>query len=230
MQLTIEAQNDCTPAVVKLLLKHGAVVNETGKGLSALMMASCYGDIEAIEMLLRNGADIDHKNEEMAGHYFALWIAAMEEHAEVVKILLNGHSNVNLKGNNRTMSILQGVMKCNEMPEDKMVAILKLLLDNGAEGQHKILITTIESGRLEVLKLLLDELKINNKHGSWGYPLMAAAQSHNDRFEMVQSLLEAGAQTDILDEEGKSLLMVARNVKVAKQMMGVQPAVFSAHR
>ena len=122
----------------------------------------------------------------------------MEGHTEVVEILLEGGANVNLKGNNDQF-ILQGLIKCREMPEDKMVAIFKVLLGNGAEVQHAIL-TTIERGCVEVLKLLLQkgDLWINEKHGIWGqYPLMVAAQ--NNSIEMVKLLLKAGARTDVQD-------------------------------
>ena len=223
LHLAISEQKDCTPAIVKLLLKHGAMVNETGKGVSALMMASCCGDIKTVKKLLKEGADVDHKieDEHHFGHYFALWIAAMEGHAEVVETLLKGGANANLKGN-RDLSILQGVLGCHKMPEDKMVAILKLLLDNGAEGRHAILITTIESGRLEVLKLLLqkkDDLQINNEREGRGYPLMAAVKGYHNSTEMVKLLLDAGARVDLQDKDGKSPLMVTGNVAIAKILL-----------
>ena len=53
LHLAIMKQKDCTPAIVELLLKHGAMVNETGKGVSALMMASCYGDNETVTFKFR---------------------------------------------------------------------------------------------------------------------------------------------------------------------------------
>ena len=223
LHIAISNQRDCTPAIVELLLKHGAMVNETGKGVSALMMASCYGDSETVKKLLKEGADVDHKNEDQHhfGPYFALWIAAMEGHAEVVETLLKGGANANLKGK-RDLSILQGVMDCHKMPEDKMVAILKLLLDGGAEGRHAILITTIESGRLEVLKLLLekkDDLQINKEREDRGYPLMAAVKGYHNSTEMVELLLGAGARVDLQDKDGKSPLMVARNVPIAKILL-----------
>ena len=221
LHLAISKQKDCTPAIVELLLKHGAMVNETGKGVSALMMASCYGYNEMVKKLLKEGADVDHKSEEYHGHCFALWIAAMEGHTEVVEALLKGGANVNLKGN-RDRSILQGVMEYHEMPEDKMVAILKLLLDGGAEGRHAILVNTIESGRLEVLKLLLqkkDDLQINDEREGRGYPLMVAIQSYHNSTEMVKLLLDAGARVDLQDKDGKSPLMVTRNVAIAKILL-----------
>ena len=224
LHLAFLKQKDCTLAIVELLLKHGAMVNETGKGVSALMMASYYGDNEIIKKLLKECADADHKSEEyqrIYGHCFALWIAAMEGHTEVVETLLKGGANVNLKGN-RDRSILQGVMECNEMAEDKMVAILKLLLDNGAEGRHAILVAAINFRRLEVLKLLLqkkDDLQINNECEG-RYPLMIAAQSsHYNSPEIVKLLLDAGARVDLQDEDGKSPLMVTRNVAIAKILL-----------
>ena len=221
LHLAIWKRKDCTPAMVELLLKHGAMVNETGKGVSPLMMASCYGYNEIVKKLLKKGADVDHKSEDqLHGPYFALWIAAMEGHTEVVETLLKGGANVNLKGN-RDLSILQGVMDCHKMPEDKMVAILKLLLDGGAEGRHAILITTINRGRLEVLKLLLqkkDDLQINDEHEGRGYPLMVAIQSYQST-EMVKLLLDAGARVDLQDKDGKSPLMVTGNVAIAKILL-----------
>ena len=227
LHLAIMKQKDCTLAIVELLLKHGAMVNETGKGVSALMMASCYGDNETVKKLLKEGADVDHKSEDQHhfGPYFALWIAAMEGHTKVVETLLKGGANVNLKGK-RDLSILQGVMDCHEMTEGKMVTILKLLLDGGAEGRHAILLNTIEKGRLEVLKLLLqkkDDLQINDDREGWGYPLMVAVRNnyfHDNSTEMVKLLLEAGARVDLQDKDGKSPLMVTGDVAIAKILLG----------
>lgn len=42
---------------------------------------------------------------------------------------------------------------------------------------------------------------------------------NNGSVEIVQLLLEAGAQTDVQDDQGKSLLMMAGNASIAKLLL-----------
>lgn len=223
LHLAISERTSSSPSsnsdMVKILVRHGATVNETGKYSSALMIASYYGDTKIVQELLEKGANVNYKN---GANNFALWIAAMEGHTEVAKLLLGRSANVNLIGGKEEVSILQGVMDCYKMPEDKMVAVLKVLLEGGAKDPHKILTDVINRGRIEIMKLLLlnkDDLQINHKNSFGEYPLMRAVQCPKNNVEIVQLLLEAGAGPDVQDNEGKSLLMVVRNATVAKLLL-----------
>ena len=171
LQFAISERNNSTIEMLELILKHSTTVNETETEVSALMMASCFGDIEIINILLSQGAKVDHKN---GNGYFALWIAAREGHTEAVKLLIDRGANVNLKVD-RNRPILQGLVECYEMPKDKVAPIFKMLLEAGAgpnpretDDWHTILKAAIEKGLTEVVEVLLqlkkDDLLIDKQN------------------------------------------------------------------
>jgi ankyrin repeat protein len=75
------------------------------------------------------------------------------------------------------------------------------------------------------VKLLLDKKEqvscINEQDSGGGYPLLTAVRDYyNDRHQqIVEMLLQAGARTDLKDNEGKSLLMVARSATIANLLL-----------
>ena len=224
LQFAISERNISTIDMLELILKHRPTVNETETEVSALMMASCFGDIKIIKILLRQGAKVDHKN---GNGYFALWIAAREGHTEVVKLLIDRRANVSLKVD-RNRSILQGLVECYEMPKDKVAPIFRMLLKagtgpnpEGTDDWHIILKAAIERRLTEVVEVLLqlkkDNLLIDKQNYTGEYPLMTAVK--NSSVEIVKLLLEAGARTDLLDLNGKSPLMVTRNATIAKMLL-----------
>ena len=85
--------------LVKVMLLHGAKVNEDKDGGTALICASCDKDMHdttTIMLLLDHGADINHQ--EMIG-MTALMAAVILDHTEAVKLLLKYHANPYLKTN-----------------------------------------------------------------------------------------------------------------------------------
>jgi ankyrin repeat protein len=82
-------------ALVKLLCELGANVNQKDSEmeLSPLMRSAYAGDKETLEILLGRGAQIDDVN---ARGETALMIAAQQDHATVVKLLLEAGANPGL--------------------------------------------------------------------------------------------------------------------------------------
>ena len=165
---------------------------------------------------MSEGAKVDHKNQ---NGYFALWIAAMEGHTEVVKLLIERGANASLK------LLLQSL---NKTPKDKVVPIFRMLLKAGAGANpeetndwHTILKAAIESRLTEVVEVLLllkkDDLLIDKQSYTGEYPLTRAVK--NSSVEIVKLLLEAGARTNLPYLNGKSPLMVTRNATIAKMLL-----------
>ena len=85
--------------VVKTLLDNGADVNMTGTVVgvvsnTALVFAAYYGQESTVQLLIKAGADVSHQN--VRGNS-ALHDAASRGHREIVRILLDHESNVNLQ-------------------------------------------------------------------------------------------------------------------------------------
>src|SRR5262249_15308682 len=80
--------------VVKLLLTHGATVNEAEgwRGQTALMWAAAEGHVAAVEALIEAGADIHARSK---SGFTPLMFAVREGKPDVVKALLKAGADVN---------------------------------------------------------------------------------------------------------------------------------------
>ena len=79
----------------QLLTKHNINTYDE-KGFSLLMWASIKGNKEMCETLLKEGAEVDKKNQE---GQTALYAAASRGHFEVCGLLLANNANVNVQEN-----------------------------------------------------------------------------------------------------------------------------------
>ena len=210
--------------MVKVLLRKGADVNETGEsGWTALMQASYLGDSAIVSTLLNSERkqEIDHMDER---NYSALILAAQRKHAEVVTLLLKAGAKVNLKGYNGQTALtfaMQDPYGIQDPNPHESVQTVKALLDGGADvnleeddGTTPLLLAAGMVGRqwqLEVIKLLLEKKPIIDHKNSRGNYALKSAVFMGD-IDVARLLLEGGAKTDMKDGEGKSLLMVGNGI------------------
>ncbi|MDP2433411.1 MAG: ankyrin repeat domain-containing protein [Pseudomonadota bacterium] len=83
------------PESVAVLIKSGANVNARNKlGRTSLILASKYGFVPIVKLLLDAGADPDIRPNDMEGHT-ALIAASKQGYSEVVQVLLAQGANVN---------------------------------------------------------------------------------------------------------------------------------------
>ena len=91
------------------------VTNKYGE--TPLMQASYWGNVEAVRMLISNGADVNHENK---NGVTALMLASAEGHVEVVKLLLQSGANTRInealdlaqkRGQSEVISVLQKAQK-----------------------------------------------------------------------------------------------------------------------
>ena len=138
--------------IVKLLLDHGADVNMTSNGDTALMFASTNDHTEIVRILLDHGADINVQDKY---GQTALMQASGEEcgHTEIVKLLLDHGADINVQDEYGQTALMNAI-------EFEYTEIVKLLLEHGADPnlQNKYGSTTLEwaSEDTEIIKLLLD--------------------------------------------------------------------------
>jgi len=85
----IYASENCNKEAVKFLIKAGANINaKDNNGITALMRASRYGEVEVVKLLIEAGAD---------NGYTALMEASDNNYVEVVKLLIENGANINVK-------------------------------------------------------------------------------------------------------------------------------------
>ncbi|ELT97909.1 hypothetical protein CAPTEDRAFT_129977, partial [Capitella teleta] len=119
--------------VVDILIKHEADVNLTdNRGISALLLASKKGNVQCVKKLLGYKADSNQRDNNGST---ALMLAVFNikdetKQEKVVDILIKHEADVNLT-DNCGISVLQFASA------RRNVRILKKLLDNGADINHR---------------------------------------------------------------------------------------------
>jgi uncharacterized protein len=118
--------DDASPELVRLLLKHGAKVNAADEeGNTPLILAARGADAEVLQVLIDNGALINAQNKE---GQTALMNAANEDDLETVKILILAGADVNLKNK-------QGETAWDLTTDDEVEKLLEM--HGGADEKEK---------------------------------------------------------------------------------------------
>ena len=195
--------------IVQKLLDHPegkASVNVKSEfGISPLGAASINGLVSIAMRLLKATADPDLK---MAGGETALMKAVIHQNQALTRLLILFGANINLKRNDGATALMLACEKRDEY-------IFKMLLHSGADpnqvnevGASALMIACYHE-YLEIVKLLLqsDKTKLNipNIHGVT--PLAVAAQQ--GFYDIVQELLENGADPNMAIKDGRTALIIA---------------------
>ena len=110
-------------------IKAGSDLNEKDpmSGASPMIVATVFGQIEALKALIEGGADVDYRNNEGST---ALIVAAVFDRIEVSKILIEAGADINAKNNEGSTALHTAALLCR-------TKIVEILLDNGADKNAK---------------------------------------------------------------------------------------------
>lgn len=158
--------------VVSLLIEYGANVHANDD--EALRESASRGKIKIVSLLVNNGADIHAKNDEAfrlsvfrnhlqvfhfllvngafihAKNEIAFKVAAQYGYSEIVTNLIELGIDYDVKSEALYCSASTGKLK-----------IVKLLIDNGAPINNKVMQVCIKEGHLEIVKYLLPYYYVN---------------------------------------------------------------------
>lgn len=179
----------------------------------ALISASSRGDARTVERLLEQGVDV-HARDETSGTT-PLIAAAYGNHVEVARILIEAGADVNVKDETQQSAYLISTSEIGDDPR-----LLKLTLANGADV-HSLdsyndtgLIWASERGYVQIVRELLEtEVRVDHVNNLGWTALLEAiilgdcGLSHT---EVVQLLVEAGADVNLADSGGVTPLQHAR--------------------
>jgi ankyrin len=220
--------------VAQLLLERGADVNTQRRDhQTPLHLASYYGNIEIVCLLLDHGADPEAAEGNMGqkplhrvacGEY-----KSQEDGVRVAQLLLERGADVNTRCDDHQTPLHLASYLGN-------IEIVRLLLNHGADpeaaegnmgekplhhvpcGEYK----SQEDG-VRVAQLLLDRgADINTRRKDDWTPLHLASYLGNA--EIVQLLIDHGAEVDVMDDFGKTPLHDVSNGKYESQEDGVRVA------
>lgn len=180
-----------------------------------LIYASREGHADIVRLLIQAGADVNQEGPDNSEFEESpLMVAANYNYFQVVKLLIEagaepdkvdqytyGKTPLQLAAWNSNMPFGNLIPWDRETP----IAVLKLLLDNGADVNKgdefgtTPLIAAAYMGDCEVAELLLDRgADIEKANENWRAPLMTAVDANNK--EMVKLLIDRGA--DIIHGDG----------------------------
>ena len=190
-----------------MLVKAGADVCVTdNKGRTCLTLASYYGHTETVHYLVGlKEVDVNHSGDE---GFTALHWAGQKNHPEVVQVLIDAGADFEAKEEEGRSPLHKA---CNSGHLD----IVKLLVRSGAGVRATdnkgvtCLIGASYLGHTETVRYLvgLKEVDINHVDSTGCTALRhAAVRNHADAVEV---LIDAGADIEVKDEEGRSPLLVS---------------------
>ncbi len=210
--------------IINALLGKGADVNYENKkdGTTALIHAARSNYIKLVKLLLDNGANVNHWNEDGVS---ALIAARLKGHREVIKVLVreDGGDSLILAVEQCNLPRIEELLSCEVsanyekegttplMAAGEILAkIVNVLLEGGADVNYKnwskttALIRAAASNHIELVKLLLNhEADVNHKNKDGMTALiLAAGYGH---IEVVQLLLNNEA------DGGEDLICAAEN-------------------
>jgi ankyrin repeat protein len=200
-----------------------------------LLHACQHNNIEIIQFLLSNGADINLKNN--TGET-ALSRASQMANTPVIRLLIDNKADVNIEnntgktplfyGNTETMQLLvDNGANVNHTDDQKMTPlfyscieenkeVVQLLIYNKADVNHvdihgkTPLFYSCEEGNKDIAELLLTNgANINYQDNKKNTVLIDSCINQN--FDMVNFLLKHGANVNIINSDEKTALDVANN-------------------
>ncbi|MCK4817176.1 ankyrin repeat domain-containing protein, partial [bacterium] len=192
-------------AIAELLLEWGVEVDLKNKnnGGTALYFAAQQGNLDSVELLLKNGAGVNLQSYDKGT---ALHVAAQLGHNNVVKLLLENGASLNAR-NGEGMTALMLAVYYNHKD------IVQFLLSKGAdinikdEGGRIALDDAKELGYKDI-ENLLNSFKTDNRGGQSSSPigffqskkaknLVDAVRS--GKLRVVRKLLEQGADPNVFE-------------------------------
>ena len=198
------------------------IITDMSKGIRIPLLTACrYGNVQAVETLLKNGAD---PNVDLYGwnalENTVYGYGTEESTYEIIKMLIDYGADVNTaKGNKEIIWVLAGKASvCGDPDELKTIEkTIVCLIDNKSvtenEDNWTILHYAAQFKDSEFMKYILDTYDfsayINAKTQTLGYtPLICAVNKQsNEEQELIETinvLLSHGADPLIMDSSGKT--------------------------
>jgi ankyrin repeat protein len=212
---------------VKFLVNIGANINHTSdyNGETVLHSAIFGKNQKTIQWLIEQGADLAAEmNDLTTGIVTPLMSAAASGQAKVVEMLIKAGADVNQRDSEDGCTALHYATYCDDSKA------LEILMQYGAEvdalsfEETAPLFSATAKENTNALVRLLDAGAEIDRNSTYGTALHQAATWGRD--ESVRVLLNAGADRDITDRNGKTALQLAEeegHLRIIEYLKGIRP-------
>ena len=215
----LDAAKDPNANRIKLLLASGADVNQRSKnGWSALMSAACYGCKDVVEVLIKNGANVDFADNNCGGQTTLMWAARSGQSSkQKVKMLIDAGADIWKKTDNGS-DLLMSAAGAGNIEVVELLLELGMKPDGQSNSDYNALLAAARENSPDLIKILVKAgAEINVVDNKKRTALMVAAQGYGSG-DTVRALLELGADPNLKDSDGKTAL----DLCLASQSIGLE--------
>ena len=196
-----------TLTTVKMLVGAGADVRAVSdQGSTCLFFSACFGHTDTVRYLVSlPEVDLNHQGSK---NYTALHIAVQEKRADVVQVLIDAGADIETKSTDERSPLLVASCLGELTTVTKLVKAGADVRATDAEGSTCLIFAAF-FGHTDVVRYLvsLPEVDLNHQSSKNDTALHLAVQKkHSD---VVQVLIDAGADIETKNDDGCSPLHVA---------------------
>lgn len=175
---------------------------------AALLHAAQEGDVETVQQLLTEGADVESKD---SSGQTPLALAARANQLEIVQMLLEAGADKEAKGYGNVTPLGFAVYRGHTEIVETLVAAgaeVNVLAAVEFGSEKPLLFHAVQKDHLEVMEILLKAGADANLRDRFGQTSLHYAAVYRDT-SFLEPLLEAGADVDLKDYDGETPLDLA---------------------
>lgn len=190
LYFAIFAESDKNSRILKYLIKKGANVNTQMDNFTALWMAAHKGQEKTVEILLKNGADINYKTNLSSNPIEAIvttYNADIKKKEKILKIMIKYGADINMP----TSDTFRNLTVLDYAVSNEKLDLQKMLIKLGAKSNYPIINLHVQNNNIEMVKFLIKNGFALNNVDYKGNTTLDYAQTE----EMKQLLISHGAKS-----------------------------------
>lgn len=193
------------------------------KGMSVVHYAIKCDEMEILDILIANGADVNLKDKDGIA---PLHLASGLKNVDAVRMLIDANAGVNDTDNWDFTPLHSAVLNCKDGKHDNTASkeIVKILVENGADSDainimgHTPLIDAVCAGNYSAIQGFIEAGVYLETKDNDGRTALVYAISRGDE-KAIEMLIDAGCDVMVKDDEGKVALRYAKDEKTIQMVM-----------